>query len=240
VAKGVVSTVVDYASPSSLQTALKGIDVVISTLGGQGPSMAAQQSLADAAKAAEVKLFIPSEFGGDTRGETDGPLAVKNAQRERLEQIGLPWTVFFTGPFADWILYQPIIGFDVKNGKAQVVGTGDRLVSFTSRRDIARYLVHVVLVLSPSELHNHVFKVQGERTSVNRVLEAYQVRTGRRVEVQYITLEEVEKAANAGDLTATLQLVFEAYSSYGDESEMNVEWPEFHPQTVIDAMLSSG
>jgi len=48
---------VDYDSPSSLATALEGVEVVISTLAGGG--VAAQVPLAEASKAAGVQLFVP-------------------------------------------------------------------------------------------------------------------------------------------------------------------------------------
>ena len=55
---GIPERVVDYASQSSLVEALKGVDVVISTVNGAGFN--AQHVLADASKAAGVKLFVPS------------------------------------------------------------------------------------------------------------------------------------------------------------------------------------
>lgn len=50
---------VDYESPLSLASALRGVEVVISTLAG--PGFAAQPALADADKAEGVKLFVLSE-----------------------------------------------------------------------------------------------------------------------------------------------------------------------------------
>jgi len=104
-AKGAEPIVVDYNSPSSLQSAFKGVNIVISTLGNA--ALAAQMPLGDAAKAAGVKLFVPGEFGADTRRQTQGSYGEKNKQRERLKQNGLPWALFFTGTFADRIFYIP-------------------------------------------------------------------------------------------------------------------------------------
>lgn len=55
---------VDFSSLDSLKAALKGQDAVVSTLGAF--AAAQQTSLIDAAIAAGVKRFIPSEFGSDT------------------------------------------------------------------------------------------------------------------------------------------------------------------------------
>ena len=94
---------VDYSSPSSLQSALSGVDVVISTVGAA--ALGLQDTIASSAKAAGVKLFVPSEFGNPTEGATTGPLGIKNALRKKLkEEIKLPYTAFFTGPFTDYLL----------------------------------------------------------------------------------------------------------------------------------------
>lgn len=55
------------------------IEVVLSTVPSAG--LAAQRLLADAAKAADVKLFVPSEFGLPTIGMTkaEGDLVLKEA-----------------------------------------------------------------------------------------------------------------------------------------------------------------
>jgi len=236
-AKGGEPVVVDYTSPDSLQSALKGIEVVISTVGAAG--LGSQEALGEAAKAAGVKLFVPSEFGGDTLGATEGLYGAKNAQRLKLESIGLPWAVFFTGVFSDWTWYQPFIGMDVKNGKVEVGGSGDELASFVSRRDIARYVVHVLLTLPASKLAGHVFKIEGERTTINRVLEAYEARTGKKLEITRVPLEKVREAAAKGDIKSYVQLLFVDHGLIGKEEEMNVDWPEFNPETAVDAMLSS-
>lgn len=56
--KGVKISVIDYKDPASLKQALEGVEVVVSTLAGGGLPL--QHALADGAKAAGVKLFVPS------------------------------------------------------------------------------------------------------------------------------------------------------------------------------------
>ncbi|UQC87892.1 uncharacterized protein CLUP02_13413 [Colletotrichum lupini] len=55
---------VDYDSPESLKNALGGTDAVVSAVGKQN-GLQSQFKLIDAAIAAGVKRFIPSEFGAD-------------------------------------------------------------------------------------------------------------------------------------------------------------------------------
>ena len=96
---------VDYSNDESVKQALTGVDVVISTVAT--PALNAQVKIAAAAKEAGVKLFVPSEFGGDPEGSTDGVLGVKANILNQLKDLGIPYAAFYTGPFMDyvWISY---------------------------------------------------------------------------------------------------------------------------------------
>ena len=96
---------VDYSNEASIKHALTGVDVVISTV----PTTAfdVQWKLAAAAKEVDVKLFVPSEFGGVSEGVSEGLQAEKAKVQARLKALGLPFTSFYTGAFADqiWVPY---------------------------------------------------------------------------------------------------------------------------------------
>jgi len=96
---------VDYSDKASIKHALTGVDVVISTV----PTAAfdVQGNIAAAAKEVDVKLFVPSEFGGISEGETEGLQAVKANVQAQLKALELPYTAFYTGAFADqiWVPY---------------------------------------------------------------------------------------------------------------------------------------
>jgi hypothetical protein len=78
------------------------VDVVIST--ASGPVVPKQQGLAVAAKAAGVKLFVPSEFGDPTDKATQGELfLIKRALHDKLKELDLPYSLFFTGMWIDYI-----------------------------------------------------------------------------------------------------------------------------------------
>lgn len=94
---------VDYSVHSSLVDGLRGIDVVISTLGMGGSP--AQNALADAAKEAGARLFVPSEWAAPTIGYKESesvgyPDKIK--VHEHLKAIDLPYALFFTGGWSDW------------------------------------------------------------------------------------------------------------------------------------------
>jgi uncharacterized protein YbjT (DUF2867 family) len=92
---------VDYSNKESVKKALTGVDVVISTI--PATALGVQPGIAEAAKEVGVKLFVPSEFGGSTEGETEGYFGAKANIQEQLKAIGIPYTLFYTGAFADYL-----------------------------------------------------------------------------------------------------------------------------------------
>ena len=104
---------VDYFSEESIKNALTGLDVVISTVAIAALDI--QGKIAAAAKNAEVKLFVPSEFGNITEGDTEGLHGTKSKFQGQLKALGLPYAVFYTGKFPDsgWSSYVFFIHFNI-------------------------------------------------------------------------------------------------------------------------------
>lgn len=97
---GVKVKEVDYSSPSSLESALAGIDAVVATL----MALDAQAELIKAAAKAGVKLFVPSEFGNPSTELTDDDhpaLAGKRTAHDQLKEAGLPALLVWNGPFPE-------------------------------------------------------------------------------------------------------------------------------------------
>jgi uncharacterized protein YbjT (DUF2867 family) len=96
---------VDYSNNASIKHALTGVDVVISTI--PIPALDVQEKIAAAAKEADVKLFVPSEYGGATEGETDKIHGTKANVQGKLKALGMPYAAFYTGAWSDfiWVSY---------------------------------------------------------------------------------------------------------------------------------------
>jgi uncharacterized protein YbjT (DUF2867 family) len=92
---------VEYDDKTALSNALRGVDVVISTLTHFALSL--QVPIAEAALKVGVKLFVPSEFGIASDTAKEGPLLVKAENVQKLRALGIPCTLFYTGNFSDWI-----------------------------------------------------------------------------------------------------------------------------------------
>jgi hypothetical protein len=95
---------VNYSNEESIKKALTGVDVVISTISWM--TLDLQPRIAEAAKEIAIKLFVPSEFGGPTESEIGGLVSTKAGIRKQLEAISIPYALFYTGGFADylWVL----------------------------------------------------------------------------------------------------------------------------------------
>jgi uncharacterized protein YbjT (DUF2867 family) len=91
---------VDYYDEASIKYALTGVDVVISTV--PMTALDVQEKIAAAAKEVDVKLFIPSEYGGVTEGRTEGVAGAKANIQGQLKALGMPYAAFYTGPWADF------------------------------------------------------------------------------------------------------------------------------------------
>jgi uncharacterized protein YbjT (DUF2867 family) len=98
----------EYNDLDALTAIFQGQDAVISTIGTFGADQ--QLTAVDAAAAAGVRRFLPSEYGGNTSLEnvtSYPPFAVdKKAVVDHLrtkESSGLTWTALCSGLFFSWV-----------------------------------------------------------------------------------------------------------------------------------------
>jgi len=224
---------VDYSNEASIKHALTGVDVVISTISGE--ALGVQGKIAEAAKATDVKLFVPSDFGNITEGETEGLFGAKANIQSQLKALGLPYAVFYTGPFADYI-WASFLHLDVTSGKVSVGGDGNKTITFTSRPDIARYVSYVLTHLPPDQLKNRAFTIAGDNKSFNELFKAYEEKTGKKLEVTYIPVSELDSrlAANPEDFPIVLHKFWATAGPF--ERTDNHLYPDWNPSPVIECV----
>ncbi|BGP31462.1 hypothetical protein JCM10296v2_003226 [Rhodotorula toruloides] len=238
---GVVVKAVDYASLSSLVDALKGVDVVIATLTDRD----AQVALVKAAKEAGVKLFVPGEFGNPTtnikQSEVHPIMYGKKQIQDLLKSVGLPALLVFNGPFPD-TTFNAFLGFDPTTGHIRLVGKGDTPISWTTRLDVARFLVHHLTTLTsfPSPSEPAILRIEGDRKTYNQVVNIYRrLYPKQDVRVMYVPVEDAEKIAKdvQSDFIQSfiefLLLSWEKGATVDDGHELdNARWPEWNPKSV--------
>ena len=133
---------VDYTSVESLAAALKGIDAVVSTVGYA--AIGDQHIMIDAAIAAGVKHFIPSDYGVCTTSpKVEGipyyaPLTkTRKYLEEKAKSTHLTWTILACGAFLEFVVAGPIL-LDFTNHKANLYDEGDSRVSSTSFLNVGK------------------------------------------------------------------------------------------------------
>ncbi|KAF8258521.1 NAD-P-binding protein [Lactarius quietus] len=222
---------VDYSNKESIKSALVGVDVVICTISGTALDL--QAGIAAAAKEAGVKVFVPSEFGNTSEGETEGIFGEKAGIQTQLKAVGIPCTIFYTGPFADFI-WASFLDLDVPSGKVTIAGDGNKQISFTSRADIARYISYILTHLPAEQLTNRSFTIAGDNKSFNEIFKAYEAKIGKKVEVTYVPISQYDAriAANAEDLPALLHKYWATGGPFPKTD--NHLYPAWNPSPVLD------
>lgn len=196
----------DYSS-SSLAEAFKGQDAVVSALAFAG--LGTQIALVDAAIAAGVKVFLPSEFGLDTASpnavQTIPGIKVKVDTMEYLKSVQdkISWTVVVTGALFDWGFDFPGAGgWNVPARTAVIWDGGDIPFEATNLTQTGNA---VVATLKKPELSkNQSIYVNSFTTTQNEVLRALEKAVGEKFQVTNASVEEtwkagMEKAAGGGE-----------------------------------------
>ncbi|KAI0284500.1 NAD-P-binding protein [Russula brevipes] len=231
-ARGVRIATAEFTDVPALTTALAGTHVVISTISLLAVDI--QVPVAQAAKAAGASLFLPSEYGGPTNN-LQGLLGIKGALHAKLREVGPPLLLVYTGPFADYSWGQ-IVNLDVKSGKVAVGGDGNAPISWTARKDIARFLAHVLVHSPASRLQNQTLRLEGDRASFNEIFRGYEERTGTKLDVTYRPVDSLRAklAENASDFDAYLHVIWATDGLVGEAD--NGLFPEWNPTKVVDIL----
>ncbi|KAH7921969.1 NAD(P)-binding protein [Leucogyrophana mollusca] len=156
---------VDYADTPAVSALLRAhsVDVLISAVSLVTGGVGAQTVLADAARDAGVRLFVPSEYGTPTRGDKSGAGLPKDQFAEYLTSIGIPWLRLYCGLFHEFV---PWLAAVEETGKFLIVGKGETPNSFTSIPEVAQYLAHVLTTAPPSRLANTELRIEGQRATL--------------------------------------------------------------------------
>jgi len=191
---------VDYNSLESLTSALQGQDAVISTVGT--PGIQGQYLIIDAAIAAGVKRFLPSEFGSDLSNLKTSKLPVfgyKVAIDKYIEEKAainpeFSYTLVRNSAFLDWGLQKSFI-LDLESGKPRIFDGGDQLFSSTTLATVGKAVVGVLE--HPEETKNRAVYVEDIKISQNKLLAlAKKAAPEKKWEPVPTSIAETLKAAN--------------------------------------------
>ncbi|KAL3496472.1 NmrA-like family protein [Aspergillus germanicus] len=164
---------VDYSSASGLEAALKGHDVVVSTVNPAG--IALQKVAIDASIAAGVKRFIPADFGLITTDPDAQKLPVQahvveiqGYLAEKADAGELEYTIFAVGLFLELFIKTPL-AIDLDSRTATLYDRGVHPVSASSVSTIGKAVA--AALRKPDETKNSVLRIHDIVLTQRKVLE---------------------------------------------------------------------
>lgn len=167
---------VDYDSFDSLKAALEGQDAIISTV--TTLAVESQIKLVDAAIAAGVSRFVPSEFGSnlDNASVRALPVFTKKVQIqdyliEKSKSTPITYTFVYNSAFLDWGISHGFL-LNVSSPNPQIVDGGVAEFSTTTLASVADALVG--LVSHPEETKNRAVYIHDTITTQKKLLELAQ------------------------------------------------------------------
>jgi uncharacterized protein YbjT (DUF2867 family) len=240
----------DLSSLSSLTSAFQGQDAVIVTTATT--EVSAQSVLVDAAVAAGVKRFIPSEFGHAFPKLSGGLATIFSAKAKVGEYIAekarahpeFTWTAIATSPFFDWGLDHGFWGINLEEKTARVIDSGDEVVSTSTLGFVAKAIVAVLQ--HEEETRNKLVEVVEFNVSQNEVLRTVEEELGAKFTVQRVSGKDLgkvgeEKLAKRDFWGAFFDLLFAwNFADEGDhavkEEELANEWLGLKGQSAREAV----
>lgn len=184
--QGVSVVEVNLADKRALEVELDGASCVVSMLQGLADVIhTAQGQLLDAAVAAKVPRFIPSDFSLDftkTKPGSNRNLDLRREFHSRLERSNIAWTSVLNGGFMD-LLTSEMSLINKKKRKVMYVGSADQKLDFTTMADTAAYTAAVAIDPNPTpkflriagdtfsaqDLANVVSELEGSPYSVSSI-----------------------------------------------------------------------
>ena len=145
---GAIVSEVDFDDEAALCKACEGAACVVSALNGLEIVMVEMQGkLLDAAVAASVPRFIPSDYSLDftkTRPGDNRNMDVRRAFMARIDRAPIAATSILNGAFAELLTGEAPIVLQ-KQRRILYWGNADQAYDFTSKDDVADYVAEVAL-----------------------------------------------------------------------------------------------
>ena len=207
----------DLSSVDSVTAVFKGQDAVVSTVGMGG--VLGQVTLVEAAAAAGVKRFLPSEFGSNLENPKVAALPVFGHKIETLKAIhkavaansDFTYTQVVNGAFLDWGLEKNLL-LNWQESKPRIYDRGTNVFSATTLASVGQAVVGVLA--HPDETKNRPVFVKDIDLTQNQLLAlAKKVLPGKTwEEPQFLDTAEMEKSSYAslakGEINAPVMLAF--------------------------------
>ncbi|KAM7194379.1 hypothetical protein V8F33_007267 [Rhypophila sp. PSN 637] len=189
---------VNYNSFDALKEAFTGQDAVVSVVGA--PGINAQKLAVDAAIAAGVQRFIPSEFGVNTRRVRDQPIGkvlagkiavVDYLQEKAKEHSGFTWTGLTTGLFFDGIFKLGSSGINLQEKTVTIIDSGNEKWQASRKSHIGKAVAGILK--HPEETANKYIGTASFNLSQNELVAIVEELTGQKLAVIPQSSKDLQK-----------------------------------------------
>jgi len=161
-----------------------------------------QKNLADAAEAAGVRQFFPSEFSLDyTKVTHKGPMfewkyeLLVYLQEKSAKNPSFSWTAIDNGFFLE-ILCSPMLSVNWEAGTSEFYGTGNEVTSFLTYADLGSF---VAASIGREDLYNKSVEISSFNTTWNKIVEEINTHLTKPLEVTYVPIASLEEAYSQTD-----------------------------------------
>ncbi|EHK44548.1 hypothetical protein TRIATDRAFT_293732 [Trichoderma atroviride IMI 206040] len=194
---------VDITSKEAVQEVLQGHDALVSAI--SSAALDDQKTIVDAAVAAKVRRFIPSEYGVDNRRTEEkdmGWMVVNKAKlNEYLDEVAakhkwFSWTGVACGFFFDWgIQTQFILGINARAKTGVIIDSGNKPWAATNTYFVGETVA--AILKKPEETANKFLNVFSFKTTQNEVLRIFEEESGSKYHVSHVKGSDLLEAATA-------------------------------------------
>ncbi|CAJ0553077.1 Ff.00g115890.m01.CDS01 [Fusarium sp. VM40] len=203
----------DYSDINQVKHAMEGQDVVISMVAVFATG--GQQILVDAAIAAGVKRFFPSEFGPPSRDEKFAalhpalPPKVATVDYLQSKESQISWSALIPGAFFDWAMKIGLFGFDIDSKTTTLIDGGTAIFTASTLPTIAK--ATLAMLEHADETRNQYVYISSFHISQKDILDVVEKVDGQKWTVKHITSEELiaqgKKRLAEGDNMGATDLV---------------------------------
>ena len=209
---------------------------------GYASSVPVQRKICEAVLKAEVKRYIPWQFGVDYdvigRGSAqelfDEQLDVRDLLRK---QEKTKWMIVSTGMFVSF-LFEPELGIvDLKNASVRALGRLDNALTVTTAEDIGTLTAEALFADAP--ITDSVVYLAGDTTSYEGLAQILERVFARQFSRSVWTIGELERAlaTSPNDQLAKYRLVFGQGRGVSWPKEKSFNWRLRLPALGIDDWL---
>jgi len=146
------------------------------------------KDLIDAAHAAHVAHFVLLSVSSGINPDCDLGV-MKRLNEQHLVSSGLDYTILRPSAFMElWL--SPMLGFDVANARAQVIGEGTAPLSYISFTDVARFVV--AAIDNPAALNLTIDIGGPDAVAPLEVVTIFERLTGKNFAINHIPIEGLQ------------------------------------------------